>query len=504
MKLKALALAASLSLGPLLAHADTPDQPFQSLARLSESRPAVVEASVTSLRMPTGQRAAMLGMNYLVALDDDWGFGPSAYGAAKGNFGGLITFGATAQRRWRLSRNTHLAASLYVGAGGGLSSRQINFGGGLMLRPEISLRTEIDDWYLGTSLAYINFPSGNVHGGGINFVIGRAVNFASFSPSDAGRPAASSVRTGLGFDEVTVFGGVYAPRAGALNRSGVPMSGHMVTAGAEMRRYFVSGSWWGVEAAGAAHGGADGYMEGLAVAGQDWSLGIPGLRAGAELGLGLGGGGNVDTGNGWLWRAGPTLRWQSPWGASLQLDGGLERAFSGRFSARFVRAGLSLPLDLGANTGSEVGVVREQRLGLGVMHLSHVRFKDGSTAAVSPLVLLMTHEFSPHFYGVAQAGSAAWGHAGAYSIGLFGLGAQSTPIGGGMRFGAEALVGAAGGGGVDVSGGTVAQGELWAQWEGERLRLRAGVGEWRTLRSGGQSSPLVEISLGYAYGVLGR
>ena len=504
MKLICAALAGLYSVSAM---ADAPDQPFKSLARLDESRPAAVEASVTSLRMPTGQRVSMLGMSYLLALNDDWGFGPSAYGAAKGNFGGLITFGATAQRRWRLSASTHLAASLYVGAGGGLSSSQIHFGGGLMLRPEISIRTEVNDWYVGTSLSYIDFPSGNVHGGGISVVLGRAVNFASFSPRDAGREASISSRTGLGFDEISLFGGAYSPRASSLNRSGVPMSGRMYTAGAELRRYFVPGSWWGVEAAGAAHGGADGYMEGMGVAGQDWSVGGSALRVGAELGLGLGGGGNVDTGNGWLWRAGPTVRWQSPWGASLHLDAGLVDSLSGRFSARYVRAGLTLPLDLGASAGDDVGVVREQSLGIGVMHLPHVRFKDGSTDAITPLVLLMTHEFSPHIYGVAQAGSAAWGHAGAYSIGLFGLGAQSSPAFGGMRFGVEGLVGAAGGGGVDVSGGGVAQGEVWAQWTGDRLRLRAGVGQWRTLRADAgqrQSSSLFEINLGYAFGVLAR
>ena len=499
MKLAALALAA-LSLISANARADAPDVPF---AHLSEARPGAVEANWSPIKLPTGQRISLLGISYLAALNGEWGFGPSAYGAAKGNYGGLITFGATVQRRWRTGPSTHVAASLYVGAGGGLSSSQVSFGGGLMLRPEISLRTEFGEWYAGTSLAYVNFPSGNVHSSSISFVLGRAMDFQSYAPSDSGMPARSTTRTGLGFDEISLIAGSYSPRSSALNRSGQPMEGRMATAGAELRRYFYPGSWWGVEASGAAHGGADGYMEGLAVAGQDWGIGGESFRVGAELGLGLAGGGNVDTGNGWIWRAGPVLRWQSPWGPSLQLSAGLIDSLSGRFSARFARVGLSLPLDIGASSG-DVGVVREQRLGLGVMHLSKVRFKDGTTDAISPLMLLMTHEFGPHLYGVAEAGSAAWGHAGAYSMGLFGLGMQSSPMLGGLRFGAEALVGAAGGGGVDVNGGAVAQAEAWAQWETERLRLRIGAGQWRTLRSGGASSPLFEISLGYAFGVLAR
>ena len=492
---------------PAAAWADAPDGSQAPFARVGASQPAAVEASTTMLRLPNGQRVGLLGMNYYVAVTDDWGFGPSAYGAAQGHYGGLITFGATAQRRWRLSDNTHFAASLYVGAGGGLSSQQVHFGGGLMLRPEISIRTEVGAWYVGTSLSYVSFPSGNVRGGGLGVVVGRSLNFNGFLADDVDKPGRTSARTGLGFDEVTLFGSIYSPRAGSLNRSGEQQTGHMGAAGAELRQYFVPGSWWGIEAAGAAHGGADGYMQGMAVAGQDWALGTPNLRVGAELGLGLGGGGNVDTGNGWLWRAGPTLRWITPWGVSVQMDAGLLEAISGRFSVSFVRAGLALPLDFGAiGRETDSGIVREQSMSLGVEHLSRVRFKDGSVDAISPLVLTMVHELSPSWYGVAQAGSAAWGHAGAYSIGLFGLGVQS-PVWQRWRVGAEALVGAAGGGGVDVSGGAVAQGQMWAQWQGERLRLRAGVGRWRTLRSeasDGQASPLVELSLGYAYGVLAR
>jgi len=74
-----------------------------------------------------------------------------------------------------------------------------------------------------------------------------------------------------------------------------------------------------------------------------------------------------------------------------------------------------------------------------------------------------------------------------------------------MRIGAEWLVGAAGGGGVAVGGGAVTQAEVWAQWRlAERLRLRAGVGEFRTIRHNQQSTPLAHLSLSYTFGTLQR
>ncbi len=198
---------AALLLLPAGALAATPDEaPF---ARVETVRPAAVEGNWTRMKMPDGGRTAFASISYMMALGEDWGFGPGVYGAAKGNYGGIFTVGFTGQRRWRLSPNTHLAASLYVGAGGGLSSEQLRFGGGLMLRPELSLRTEVGAWYTGVGVSQIRFPSGNVKSGvGLSFLLGRSLGFASFSPEDAGRAGRSTQRTGMAFDEIALTGGI--------------------------------------------------------------------------------------------------------------------------------------------------------------------------------------------------------------------------------------------------------------------------------------------------------
>ncbi len=477
-----------------------------------QAQPAAFEANWTPLKMPTGERIALLGASYLVAMNEDWGVGPSFYGAAKGNFGGIFTVGFTAQRRWRLGSSTHAAAGLYAGAGGGLSTDKVRFGGGLMLRPELSLRTEFGSWYSGVSLAHTAFPNGrgNVRGTSLGLVLGYSDGFFSYAPGDAGRRVQNTRRSGLGVDEVSLSVGSYKPRSGARTRSGAPAQ-RMGKAGAVLRQYVSEGAWWGLEAAGAASGGADGYMEVLAIMGQDYGLGGPNLRAGWHVATGLGGGGDVDTGNGWLVKGGPTLRWKSPWGPSLHLDAGLMGSLTGSFKSTYVRASLGLPLDqatgLFGQPNEAGGVVRTQTVYASLMHLPKVRFKDGHETSVGHLAMVMSRDLGTHLYGTAQAGSAAFGRAGAYSFGLFGLGLQGRPLAGGPRVGAELLVGAAGGGGVAVTGGAVAQAEAWAEWrfgESERLRLRTGVGQWRTLRGQTQSSPVVNVSLGYAFGALSR
>jgi hypothetical protein len=126
MRFQITALAALAALLPATTWAIPDDAPF---ARVDTLRPAAIESNWTRMKMPDGGRTAFASVSYMMALDDDWGFGPGVYGAAKGNYGGIFTVGFTGQRRWRLNSNTHLAASLYVGAGGGLSSQQLRRSG---------------------------------------------------------------------------------------------------------------------------------------------------------------------------------------------------------------------------------------------------------------------------------------------------------------------------------------------------------------------------------------
>lgn len=477
-----------------------------------DTRPATAELSYAPLRMPDGRKSAWLQASWLVAVNEDWGLGPSLLGAAKGDFGGLFVFGVTGQRRWRLGSDTHLAASLTLGGGGGVGGSTVRFGSGLMWRPELQLRQHWGAWYLGLGAAHTRFPSGNVRDTGWSLTVGRMDDFRAFAPSDAGRFGRGFARGGVGFDEIALTGGVMQPRAGSRKRSGAALDARLGRAGAEARQYFERDRWWGVEGAGAAKGGIDGYMEALVVLGRDWPLGHPNLRLGLQGAVGLGGGGDIDTGAGWLLRAGPTLRWITPWGPSLRLDWQRTHAPGGRFDVNEARVALVLPLEGrrgqdASGQEQEEGTVRVQTLQAGVQQFSRVSFKDGRREPLTQMSLGLTRELSPWLYGTAQANAAAGGSAGAYAVGLFGVGVQSPRWRGHWRIGTEGLVGAAGGGGVQVGGGAVGQWEAWLQFEGsgarERLRLRLGAGQLGTLRGGGQRASFVGLSLGYAYGVLG-
>ena len=112
--------------------------------------------------------------------------------------------------------------------------------------------------------------------------------------------------------------------------------------------------------------------------------------------------------------------------------------------------------------------------------------KDGRTEPLEAVVLQVNRFVAPNLYVTGQAHSAFAGGAGAYSVGLFGVGAQ-LPVTQRLRLGVEALAGAAGGGGVDTQGGAVLQGRAYADLaltDSLSLRVAGGKIKSRARRAG--------------------
>lgn len=479
----------------------------QSVAGRPDVRPSAFEMGFSKLKMPTGESVGFLSGSYLVAMNQDWGIGPSAYGAATGQYGGLFTAGFTAQGRWLLGQDVVAAASLYAGAGGGVGSDKVRFGGGLMIRPELSLRTAVGRGsYLGLSVAHTRFPSGNIRSTGWGLIWGMDDRFISYPSNAAGQWSLSSDRSGFGFDRMWVHGGINHPDPGSLNRSGQPLARRMGTAGFLLEQQWVPGQWWALEASGAAAGGADGYAEVLGVAGLEWPVASLPLKAGVSAGVGLGGGGNLDTGGGLVWRAGPTARLSLGNGWHLGADAGWRRAPTGRWHSRYVRAHLGFDLDspgTGWTERAEPRQISMYRMMFLTQGLNRVTYKDGSAQPIKQLGIAIERDWGQHAVLVGQAGSAAWGKAGAYSYGLFGAGLR-WQLNEQWRVGLQSLVGAGGGGGVKVAGGAITQNEVYAMWQGERWNVKGGLGQWRNLRGEIQSTPTWHLGVGYAFGAAGH
>jgi hypothetical protein len=487
--LRTLLLVVLSMLLPFAAHADNVHP---------ESLPTSGMLGFERVRLPQGEHMGLLGGSLLFDIGADWGIGPGVYGAATGQRGGLFVGGVELQRRWGLGRGLSLATGLYAGGGGGAAAP---VGGGLMLRPAVTLLKDLDPTFqVGLSWSSIRFPSGQIHSNQIGLLLGWRQEFVHLSGTGDIPNATMLPSAGLGFDRMEATVSTYRLDDGSGRRIG------LVGARAE-RRSGIEGFTWGMEAAAAAKGDAAGYMEFLGSA----ALGIapfgstlPSWRVGVRLSAGAGGGGAVPTGGGLIGKAVGTMEWSPARGWTLGADYGLVRSRSSNLRARQAQIWLGLDLEPGLD-GRDVStghVVRTEWTGAW-QHHTRITRSDGTRQPLDTIGLKLNRYVGDHVFLSGQAHSAFAGGAGAYSVGLVGVGLSASPAAS-VRIGAEALVGAAGGGGVSTAGGAVTQGLLWAAWQpGGVGEIRLGLGATRPLRRG-HAGPVAELSWSRAFGMAGR
>ncbi len=437
----------------------------------------------------------MSGALLFEAADGLWA-GPAVYGAASGRRGGLFVGGLQVERDWRLGGGRTLSAGLYAGGGGGAAAP---VGGGLMLRPALTLWQRLGPgWQAGLTASQVSFPSGDIRSRQLGLALAWDGAFRHLPAGSA--PDAGAGRSGLGLDRMAGTWTDLAIRTpGGTRRIGL--------VGARTERVdAASGLSWGAEAAAAAHGDAAGYMEILATGAASFAplpQFAPSLRGSVRLSAGLGGGGSVPTEGGPIGRlvlgaqASPVDGW------TVGVDAGTLRGIGSPLRARVAAAWLAFDLDRVGVERAAGPSVRNDWAGA-LLHYTRVRRNDGRTLALDTIGLKLNRYVGEHLYLSGQAHSAFAGQAGAYSIGLIGAGLSTRPAPG-WQLGAEALAGAAGGGGVATGGGLLMQGVAWAGWQpdGAIGEWRLGVGQART-RQGGLSSPLLELGWARRFELGGR
>jgi len=451
------------------------------------------------VHLPGGERMGLVGLTELLNVGGEWWVGPGAYGAATGKRGGLFVPGF--EGAWSHPFNDWLAvdAGLFVGGGGGAAAP---VGGGLMLRPHVDLVFRFPGFYTGPTWSRVWFPDGQIRSNQVGWMINVDSSFR-YRPAAFTGVATDGSATGLGFDHIDATITMVKPR-GSLTTSGQPLTQRIGLVGLRAERSVAGPLWAGIETAGAASGGVAGYAEVLGTAGLRWPVIEDRLNLGVRASAGLGGGGNINTGGGLLLKtaAGGALRLTHTLGLGAEL--GLVDAPRGRYKAATAAVSLNWSLDvpaadLGDWFDTRPGVPTRMEFGAGVERYRAAR-KDGSTRPLEAVVLQVNRFVAPNVYVTGQAHSAFGGGAGAYSVGLFGLGAQ-WPVTTRLRLGAEALAGAAGGGGVDTQGGAIVQGRAYVDATlTDALSLRVGVGRIKSVH-GGLDAPVVDAALVFRFGV---
>lgn len=486
MKLPAFCVALLTCL-PMLTHA----------ADGLDSRPVDLRLSMETIELPGGERMGLVGGTYFFQLAPDVYLGPAVYGAASGQRGGFFTGGVDLAWKKPLWSSAFVRTGLYLGGGGGGSAA---VGGGLMLRPYAELGWQREGYSLGLSASQVRFPNGDIRSTQLGLVLSFDDDFAYAPAAQAGQPVRSARRGGVGFDRISVVAGQVRPDASSRDVNGAPYTGSIGYAGFRADQMISDHFFWGLEAGAAVSGGADGYAEILGVLGAEQPLWGDRLRVGARVAAGLGGGGRIATQGGTLVKAAVGARAQLTDHASLALEVGRVRAPNGRFNARMATLLLGLDLDAMPLASADRVLQGMEWEGKLTRYTSAARY-SGAAQAFDTVGLAINRRINPHLYFTGQALSAVDGRAGGYSMGLVGLGANSAEFAGGWSAGAEALVGAAGGGGVHTQGGAVVQvGSHLSHALAGGTRIKLGLGRVKSLK-GELNSPLIDLSLNVPFSV---
>ena len=420
-----------------------------------------------TLRLPGDEPLGLVGLSSTANFGSFY-LGPGLYGAARGDRGGLFTFGLEGGVRGRPWESVplELDAGLFVGGGGGAAAPQ---GGGLMLRPHVGVAFALGRFRIGAELSRVRFPNGGIDST-------QAAITVAFTTDHLWAPESA---WGSSFQGHVHWGGrafegealKVAPSSGARTRGGVPQTAFDLAGFALSRD--LSGPFFRYLAVdGAARGSSSGYAQAMAGLGLRARLAGP-LGVEARFGAGLGGGGDVDTGGGFLLSGeGALTLGLKGWRASAGL--GFLRAPGGSFESRVVAIRLShrLSVPMPWKSGEALAAfdLADWRAGSGLLVYRHAQRQDGSEGPLQVMTLRADRLLRGGFYLSGEAGSATGGGAGGYSTGLAGLGWQ-TPTFAGQRLFLEGAAGAGGGGGLRAGGGLLTS--VRAGW---RLDLPLGLG----------------------------
>ncbi len=432
-----------------------------------------------NLRLPKGEVLGLLGLSGTTDLGP-WYLGPGLYGGARGDRGGFFTFGLEGGLRGRPfpALPLELEAGCFVGGGGGANAPQ---GSGLMLRPHLGLSYPLGRLRLGAQLSRVRFPGGDIDSTQAAFTVAFSAQRLWMPEGGWGPAYAGPIRwEGRSLE---LEGMHLDPARANRTRTGLPQRSFSIGGLAFSRD--LSGPWFRFLAVGgAAKGSSSGYAQALAGLGLRASLAGP-LGVEARLGAGLGGGGDVDTGGGFIVSGeGALTAGSAHWSAALGM--GFLRAPGGSFQGRMLtfrlahRVWIPVPQGTGAGIGSFDAA--PWRVGFGLMVYHSARRNYRADGAVQLMTLRADRHLGQGWYLTGEAGSATGGNAGGYSTGLVGLGWETAPWSRQKLF-TEATLGAGAGGGLRSGGGLLASLRTGWRWELPRgLGLEAAVGRVRAPR----------------------
>ncbi|WP_100277544.1 hypothetical protein [Mariprofundus aestuarium] len=473
--------------------------------------PAKFRLTYESVTLPANEKMGFLGGSFLYDVNDWFSLGASSYGALAGQRGGFITLGLATELKKELNRYSEINAGLFVGAGGGRGGYQLS-GGGLMLRYHVGAQLKSDDWgNLGAGVSYIDFPDGAIHSTQpyisyeypfYTLIASGKTELPEWEGASFGRGNQAEQEFMAVYRSYSIPAGVKADNGGTQHKS-------MRLLGAQWNRYFDDNLFLKIESEGAMGGKSTGYMQIFLGLGYRMEI-FDGTWLKASSSLGVAGGGNVATGGGFLVNADLSLQQRLGDHLFAEVSGGYVKAPGASFRAVSVAGKLGYHFYT-PNIRDEEEVSLSDLAGFNPSHFrvraTHQSYKKAAAnwrthhPNLNVDLLGIQIDYFPYQYlFLTGQGIAAYkGMAGAYMTGLVGAGVHLPLFGSPLFVEGEALIGAAGGGGLAMGGGLVWQGNAGLGYQfTDDLSLSAQYGYMGAV-NGNFRARVMTLSFGYSF-----
>lgn len=387
------------------------------------------------------------------------GFG--GWGSLTGERGGFITMGVGGGWRLPLTDRLGLDAGLWLG-GGGVGRASV--GGGLMMRGQVGLSWETPQATYNLAWSRVRFPNGAIDSS--QLALTAAVPFRL--PVWSAPPPLGLALPDLGhIREVAILltSQRYRPTGSVQALHGGPDRDPLDLGGMEVRLALSPQTFVALDSSAAARGKADGYMDVFLGLGCEVDLVASGrLRGVAKLMVGSAGGGNLDVGGGAAIKASLGLDALLGRTGLLSASAGYITTPSASFKARVLQFQAGRRFTFAAPSGPTAPADWTWSWAGWSFRPSFLRMTapqrrgDARALPIELVGLHFSYELGSGFESVGQGNFATAGRAGGFAQGLLGLAWRSPALlGSGPRLRLQAMVGAAGGGGVDTSGGFLLQ-----------------------------------------------
>ncbi len=418
-------------------------------------------------------------------------FGVGSLGAVHGDRGGFFTGGLSVGWLQNIYKKHYIDIGAHIAGGGGAEAFP---GSGMLFRSHIGYEYQVNDSAIRAGVANTRFiDTTNPNSNDIHPYIGLTLS-ADFINSFLSSESLFD-KSGFKLNRYDIAPALmtYSPKDNINLRSGKPHNDTGVLLGMQWNKFSNKSKFYSsVGFYGAGSGGIDGYATVLAGVGwrhrltRRFYLDIKGL-------LGLGGGGDVDTGGGLYYQPmiGGGLILSRDW--SVDLLAGQTLADNGGFEANTLMLALNwTPNVLNPDTApmsTKSGKFNPVKWRAFVDHKTYIPdngiLDKGGAEYASSINLLGFGVEKPitDWMAISGRGYGAWsGGVGAYAEGLFGVQLHTSEVIRNSQLEIRYDIGVAGGGGMEVGDGVINQLIFGAKYSiSDTLSLRAEVGRMQAI-----------------------